>query len=121
MEAYALRLGPNAADPSAKNEAEAQRVKEASDANAKAFEGAKTATNNAKDAAIARQEAAVADAIAAATRPPPAPPQQPPSPPSVPAPPAPPKMEAKDLLKANREQAEILYKEAKDERKEAQE
>merc|ERR1719272_814011 len=110
-EAYALRLGPNAADPSAKNEAEAERVKETSEANAKAFEGAKTATNNAKAAAIARQEAAVAEALAASISPPPTPPQEPPSPPAGPEPPAAPKMEAKDLLKANRKQAEIVYKE----------
>ena len=120
-EAYALRLGPNAADPSAKNEAEAERVKETSDANAKAFEGAKTATNNAKAAAIARQEAAVAEALAASISPPPTPPQEPPSPPAGPEPPAAPKMEAKDLLKANRKQAEIMYKEAKNERKAAEE
>ena len=120
-EAYALRLGPNAADPSAKNEAEAKRVKETSDANAKAFEGAKTATNNAKEAAIQRQEAAVADAIAAAMSPPPQPPQTPPAPPNPPAPPASPRMEAKDLLKANRKQAEIMYHAAKKERKAAEE
>merc|ERR1719162_1330766 len=119
-EAYALRLGPNAADPSAKNEAEAERVKETSEANAKAFEGAKTATNNAKAAAIARQEAAVAEALAASISPPPTPPQEPPSPPTGPEPPSAPKIEAKDLLKANRKQAEIMYKEAKKERKEAE-
>ena len=120
-EAYALRLGPNAADPSAKNEAEAQRVKEASEANAKAFEGAKTATNNAKAAAIARQEAAVAEALAASVSPPPAPPSDPPSPPTAPEPPSAPKMEAKDLLAANRKQAEIMYKEAKKAREAAEE
>jgi hypothetical protein len=120
-EAYALRLGPNAADPSAKNEAEAERVKETSDANAKAFEGAKTATNNAKAAAIARQEAAVAEALAASISPPPTPPQEPPAPPTAPEPPAAPKMEAKDLLAANRKQAQIMYKEAKKEREAAEE
>ena len=119
-DAFALRLGPNAADPNAKNEAEEERVRETSEANAKAFDKVKAVTDEKNKAAEQRRETAIADAIAAATMPPPSPPFQPPAPPSPPAPPNSPKMEAKDLFAANRKQAEKMYQAAKADRKEAE-
>ena len=129
-DAFTLYVGPNyeAFETNAETyeaedrmEAEAKAATDAFEANAEQMEQAEKIKSDAR-AAEAKDvaDSAAAAALAAATSPPPSPPEQPPSPPNVPLPPSSPKLQAKDLLAANRRAALEIYKDARQTREAAE-